>query len=145
MPLPLLALEPRLKVAVLHSAGFTYRRLPAEMDAVNYVSRIRMPVLMMTGRHDYVFPYQTSQKPLFDLLGTPASRQAARDLRCRSRSAAEKPGGARDSQLAGALPGTGVRERDGIGAGGWELGTGRNSEPRPRAPSPQHPNEEMTC
>jgi dienelactone hydrolase len=71
MPLPLLALEPRLKVAVLHSAGFTYRRLPAEMDAVNYVSRIRMPVLMMTGRHDYVFPYQTSQKPLFDLLGTP--------------------------------------------------------------------------
>jgi hypothetical protein len=49
MPLPLLALEPRLRVAVLHSAGFTYRRLPAEMDAVNYVSRIRMPVLMMTG------------------------------------------------------------------------------------------------
>jgi dienelactone hydrolase len=71
MPLPLLALEARLQVAVLHSAGFTYRRLPAEMDAVNYVSRIKMPVLMMTGRHDYVFPYQTSQKPLFDLLGTP--------------------------------------------------------------------------
>jgi len=73
MPLPLLALEPRIKVAVLHSAGFTYRRLPAEMDAVNYVSRVRIPILMMTGRHDYVFPYETSQRPLFALFGTPAA------------------------------------------------------------------------
>jgi dienelactone hydrolase len=71
MPLPLLALEPRLRVAVLHSGGITYRPLPAEADAVNYVSRVRMPVLMLNGRHDYVMPYETSQKPLFDLFGTP--------------------------------------------------------------------------
>ena len=144
MPLPLLALESRLKVAILHSAGFTYRRLPAEMDAVNYVSRIKMPVLMMTGRHDYVFPYQTSQKPLFDLLGTPASRQAPRDLRCRSRSVAAKPGGARDSQLAGGLPGTGSgktwnRELE---AGEPRLTAGIQS-PRSPTPGPQHPGRLM--
>ncbi|HKT78873.1 MAG TPA: protein kinase [Vicinamibacterales bacterium] len=75
MPLPLLALESRFKAAILHSAGFTYRRLPAEMDAVNYASRITIPVLMMTGRHDYVFPFETSQKPLFNLLGTPANQK----------------------------------------------------------------------
>jgi dienelactone hydrolase len=75
MPLPLLALEPRLRVAVLHSAGFTYRRLPAETDAVNYAPHIRMPVLMMTGRHDYVFPLETSQTPLFEALGTPPNEK----------------------------------------------------------------------
>jgi hypothetical protein len=31
-----------------------------------------MPLLMLNGRHDYVLPYETSQKPLFRLLGTPA-------------------------------------------------------------------------
>jgi dipeptidyl aminopeptidase/acylaminoacyl peptidase len=75
MPLPLLALEPRFKAAILHSAGFSYRRLPAETDAVNYVPHVKIPVLMMTGRHDYVFPFETSQKPLFELLGTPAANK----------------------------------------------------------------------
>jgi len=28
---------------------------------------------MMTGRHDYVFPFETSQKPLFQSLGTAAA------------------------------------------------------------------------
>ena len=73
MPLPLLALESRLKLAILHSGGFTYRGLPAEADAVNYASRIRIPVLMLNGRHDYVHPSETSQKPLFQMLGTPAA------------------------------------------------------------------------
>ncbi len=71
MPLPLLALEPRLKTAILHSGGFTYRGLPAEADGVNYAPRIRIPVLMLNGRHDYVLPAETSQKPLFQMLGTP--------------------------------------------------------------------------
>jgi formylglycine-generating enzyme required for sulfatase activity/dienelactone hydrolase len=68
--LPLLALDERLKVAVLMAPGFTYRLLPPEADPVNYVSRVKMPVLMLGGRHDYVFPLETSQAPLFDRLGT---------------------------------------------------------------------------
>jgi formylglycine-generating enzyme required for sulfatase activity/dienelactone hydrolase len=75
MPLPLLALEKRLRVAVFYSGGFTYRALPAETSAVNYVSRVKIPVLMLNGRHDYVLPFETSQKPLFDLLGTPAAHK----------------------------------------------------------------------
>ncbi|MQA31515.1 MAG: protein kinase [Luteitalea sp.] len=73
MPLPLLSLEPRLKLAVFYSGGFTYRALPAETNAVNYVSRVKIPVLMLNGRHDYVLPYETSQRPLFELFGTPAA------------------------------------------------------------------------
>ena len=100
MPLPLLALEPRLRVAVLHSAGFTYRRLPAEMDAVNYVSRITIPVLMMTGRHDYVFPFR-HRRSRCSICSARRGQQAPRGLRRRARSAAEKSGGPRDSELAG--------------------------------------------
>ena len=75
MPLPLLALENRFRTGIFYSGGFTYRTLPPEMDAVNYVSRVRIPVLMLSGRHDYVFPYDTSQRPLFELFGTPPSEK----------------------------------------------------------------------
>jgi len=70
---PLILLEDRIKVAVLSPSGFTYRSMPDEADAVNYVGRVKIPVLMMGGRHDYIFPLETSQKPMFDRLGTPAA------------------------------------------------------------------------
>jgi len=69
---PLLALEDRLKAAVLLAPGYPYRTLPPEADAVNYASHVTIPVLMMGGRHDYVLPLETSQKPMFDDLGTAA-------------------------------------------------------------------------
>jgi hypothetical protein len=72
---PLLALEDRFKTAVLMAPGYTYRALPPEADAVNYAPRVTMPVLMVGGRHDYVLPYESSQKPMFDDLGTPADRK----------------------------------------------------------------------
>ncbi len=70
MPLPLLAAESRLKTAILVSGGFPYRELPPESDIVNYVSRITLPILMVNGRYDYVFPLEMSQRPLFDRFGT---------------------------------------------------------------------------
>lgn len=33
-------------------------------------AEIRIPVLMVNGRHDFIFPLETSQKPLFEALGT---------------------------------------------------------------------------
>jgi hypothetical protein len=32
---------------------------------------VRIPILMVNGRWDFVLPYETSQVPLFNLLGTP--------------------------------------------------------------------------
>ncbi|MGQ0732202.1 MAG: alpha/beta hydrolase family protein [Acidobacteriota bacterium] len=79
--LPVLAMEPRFQTAVLLLAGFTYRDLLPEIDAVNYVPRITIPVLMLEGRYDHLFPVEESQKPLLALLGSPADqkRQVAFD------------------------------------------------------------------
>jgi dienelactone hydrolase len=69
-----LALEPRIKAAVLNVGGYwpsTYPR--PEVEAANYAPRVRTPTLMLNGRHDVVFPYETSQLPLFHQLGTPAA------------------------------------------------------------------------
>ena len=69
-----LALEPRIRAAVLNVGGYSPIGRPRpEVDATNYVPRIRTPTLMLNGRHDVVFPYETSQLPFFRQLGTPAA------------------------------------------------------------------------
>lgn len=79
--LPVLAMEPRFKTAVLQLAGLPYRDLLPEVDPVNFVPRIRVPILMLEGRYDHLFPIEESQKPLLSLLGSPADqkRQVAFD------------------------------------------------------------------
>ena len=69
------AIEPRFKTTLLFVAG--YRMLPArpEADPFNFVPRIRMPVLMLNARYDDYFPVETSQKPFFEQLGTPAEHK----------------------------------------------------------------------
>ena len=65
-----LAVEPRIKAAVLNVGGFWNARYRPEVDPFNFAPRVRVPVLMVNGEHDIVFPLETAQKPLFDLLGT---------------------------------------------------------------------------
>ena len=72
--LPILALEKRLDAAVLVAGGLGdlgFGAMPRMADPVNYVSRITLPVLMLGGERDYIFPLETSQRPLYRLLGTP--------------------------------------------------------------------------
>jgi dienelactone hydrolase/predicted Ser/Thr protein kinase len=66
-----LAVEGRLKVAVLESGGLEFQRPLPEVDQFNFVSRVKIPVLMVNGRYDHFFPVELSQDPLFRLLGTP--------------------------------------------------------------------------
>ena len=49
--------------------------MPPEIDGLNYASRVKVPVLMMNGRHDAIFPYETSQQPLLRLLATPPDQK----------------------------------------------------------------------
>jgi dienelactone hydrolase len=71
-----LAVEPRIKAAVLNVGGFWNARFLPEADPFNFAPRVRVPVLMINGEHDIVFPLETAQKPLFDLLGTaPADKR----------------------------------------------------------------------
>jgi len=65
------ALEPRLKTSVLYVAGLEVQRGQPEVEPINFLPRITIPVLMLNGRYDHFFPVETSQIPMFRLLGTP--------------------------------------------------------------------------
>jgi len=67
----LVAMEPRVKAAVLSEGGLVARGFPPEASPVNFAPRVKVPVLMLNGRYDYTFPLEQMQKPLFRLLGTP--------------------------------------------------------------------------
>jgi len=62
------AVEERLKASVLLAGGLDDLGRP-EADQINYVTRVKTPTLMLNGKYDT--RYDTSIKPMFDLLGTP--------------------------------------------------------------------------
>jgi len=64
------ALEGRLKVAVLLDGGLTFAPRAPEVDEMNFVPRVKLPVLMVSGQFDFIYPPETSQLPFFRLLGT---------------------------------------------------------------------------
>jgi predicted Ser/Thr protein kinase len=67
--LRLTALDDRLKASVLLGTGLTSAPYPPETDPFNFVPRIRVPTLLINGNRDFSYPLETSQKPLFRLLG----------------------------------------------------------------------------
>jgi dienelactone hydrolase len=71
-PIPL-ALETRFKAGVLLLGGLQQSTPAPEADTFTFAPRVRVPVLMINGDQDFIFPVQTSQRPLFDALGTPAA------------------------------------------------------------------------
>jgi formylglycine-generating enzyme required for sulfatase activity/dienelactone hydrolase len=69
------AVEPRIKVNVLYSAGLVPEATRPEVDPFNYLSHIHIPTLMLNGKYDFFFPVSTSQEPMFRLLGTPPDQK----------------------------------------------------------------------
>ena len=67
----MMAVEPRLKVGVLNVPGLRMAQVRPEEDPVNFLPRVRVPILMLSGRYDSMFPYELSQTPFFHLLGSP--------------------------------------------------------------------------
>jgi dienelactone hydrolase len=65
------AVEERLKASVLIGGGLEEYGRP-EFGQINYVTRVKVPTLMLNGKYDSLIPPETSQKPMFNLLGTPA-------------------------------------------------------------------------
>ncbi len=66
------AVEKRIKAAILSSGGLhsTIQSLP-EGDPFHFVTRVTVPVLLLSGRYDAICPLESTQRPLFRLLGTP--------------------------------------------------------------------------
>ncbi len=71
-----LAVEPRLKAAVLVSGGISIYAPLEEVAEYTYLPRVKIPVLMLNGLHDYCcFPVEAAQKPFYNLLGTDAKHK----------------------------------------------------------------------
>ena len=64
------AVERRIKAVVLYVAGLNFQHALPEVDQINYVTRVTQPTLMLNGEFDFYFPSETSQRPMFELLGT---------------------------------------------------------------------------
>src|SRR4030095_5211382 len=70
----LTSLEKRVKAVVLLDGGFFQIRQPAPgTDQVDFAARVTQPVLMVNGRFDATYVLETSQLPLFRLLGSPSA------------------------------------------------------------------------
>jgi formylglycine-generating enzyme required for sulfatase activity/dienelactone hydrolase len=70
----LLAVDKRFKAAALISGGLG--TAPRAFDAWNYAPHYKVPTLMINGKHDVTFPYETNQLVLFNALGTaPADKK----------------------------------------------------------------------
>jgi tRNA A-37 threonylcarbamoyl transferase component Bud32/dienelactone hydrolase len=69
------AVEPRIRVSVLYVAGLDFEPARPEVEPINFIPRIMIPTLMISGRYDFFFPLETSQVPMFRLLGTPADQK----------------------------------------------------------------------
>ncbi len=64
-----LAVEDRLKVGILDQTGLQHLQIP-EINVVNYLPRVKVPVLQFNGIYDTDFRFETSAKPFFKLIGT---------------------------------------------------------------------------
>jgi len=69
------AIEPRIKVMILENGGLAAGRALPEVDQINFVTRVRIPVLMLNGKFDAIEPYESSQLPLLRMLGSPADQK----------------------------------------------------------------------
>ena len=72
------AAEPRFKAVVLYVAGLMFQKALPEVDQIHYLPRVKQPTLMLNGELDFFFPVETSQKPMFELLGTPPEHKQYR-------------------------------------------------------------------
>ena len=55
-------------MSILNAGGMVGDARP-EVNEINYVSRVKIPTLMLNGRYDLPLSF----KPMFELLGTPAA------------------------------------------------------------------------
>jgi eukaryotic-like serine/threonine-protein kinase len=69
------AIERRLSLAAFVGGGLISARFVPEVESLNYLPRVRVPVLLLCGRYDPFYPYEASQKPFFERLGTPADHK----------------------------------------------------------------------
>ena len=66
----MVAIENRFKTGLLIVGGMRVQNKKPEVDPLNFLPRINIPILMLNGRYDHFFPVETSQIPMYNFLGT---------------------------------------------------------------------------
>ena len=66
----ILAVEDRIRVGILYGGGLWHERTLDYAEAIHFAPRVKQPVLMLNGTFDNIFPYETSQKPMFNHMKT---------------------------------------------------------------------------
>jgi dienelactone hydrolase len=64
-------LQDRLKTAIFLDGGYFLETPPAGGSQADFAPRLKKPVLMVNGQHDFTFSVEKSQNPLFAMLGSP--------------------------------------------------------------------------
>jgi serine/threonine protein kinase len=68
------AVEERLKLNILNTGGMRGfddgGKIFPWADPINYVTRVKIPTLMLNGEFDMIYQYDKVVKPMYDLLGT---------------------------------------------------------------------------
>jgi serine/threonine protein kinase/formylglycine-generating enzyme required for sulfatase activity len=67
------ALDDRFRTFLFLDGGYLLGRALPARDQVNFVPRIKKPVLMVNGQYDFTFSVEHAQNPMFEMLGTPAA------------------------------------------------------------------------
>jgi dienelactone hydrolase len=72
----MMAIEPRFRAGILYVAGLKMEKTRPEVDVINFLPHVHMPVIMLNAKYDHFFPPEATQKPYFRLLGTaPADKK----------------------------------------------------------------------
>ena len=69
-----IAQEPRIRAAVIQIGLLPQMAATPEVDPVNALPRVRIPLLMFSGEFDPMVPAENAQR-YFDLIGTPNDRK----------------------------------------------------------------------
>lgn len=67
--------QSRLKTAIFLDGGYFLDQPPRGGDQADFAPRLKLPVLMVNGKYDYVFSLAECQDPLFRMLGTPDAQK----------------------------------------------------------------------
>lgn len=65
-------MQDRLKTAIFLDGGYFLETPPPGGSQADFAPRMKKPVLMVNGMHDFTFSVEMSQNPMFAMLGTPA-------------------------------------------------------------------------
>ena len=70
----LLAIDDRIKAAVICVGGLMLQKSRKEVEAHYYIRRIKTPILHIIGKEDGIFGYEENYKPWKKLIGTPKDK-----------------------------------------------------------------------